>query len=130
MNQYFLRSRRALAILLVAVFALLQVNVVFAGCNTPDSGISSPMAGMDSCPGCTMGTSNGSNKSYDTVSPVCSDICQRNFVSSANFSGQPTAPIATVAVVSTTVSPSLLPHVQPSPPGKTSLIYRLQRLLI
>lgn len=130
MNQYFLRPRRTLAILLVAVFALLQVNVVFAGCNTPDIELSSQMAKMDSCPGCKMDTSNGSDASYDTVSPICSDICQRNFVLSANFSDQPAVPIATVVVVGTTVSPSHLPHVQPSPPGKTSLIYRLQRLLI
>jgi hypothetical protein len=130
MNQYFLKSRRILAILLVAVFALLQVNVVFASCNTADAKTSSLMAEMDDCPGCRTGTVNDSDPTYDTVSPICSDICQRNFVSSAKFSGQPAIAIATASLVIAAVPPPVLPQAQPSPLGKTSLIYRFQRLLI
>lgn len=130
MNQYLLRSRRILAIVLLAMFALLQVNVVFASCNTLDTEISLAMAEMDSCPGCQTDAANSSGSIYGAVSPICSDTYKSNFVFSGNHSVQPTAAFTTVALAIATAPPPVFPHVQPSPPGKISLIYRFQRLLI
>jgi len=130
MNQYLLRLRRILAIVLVAVFALLQVNVVFASSTTPDTEISLAMAEMDRCPGCQTDAANDSDSIYSSVSPICSCTYHSNFVSSRNLSGQPTAAFPTVALAIATALPLVFPHAQPSPPGKISLIYRFQRLLI
>jgi hypothetical protein len=128
MFQQFLNSRRILAMLLLAVLALVQVKIAFAGCIASDSG--TPMvAAMADCEGCGNGDINDS---YDSLTRICSNQCLQSAVASAQVSVQPALPAATVALVRvTTRAPPPVPlHATSPTPGKTLLIYRLQRLLI
>ncbi len=114
--------------LLVAVLALVQVKIAFAGCMASDSG--DPMVtAMEDCEGCDTGNAKDS---YDSLSKICSNHCLQSAVSVEKISIQPVLPAATVAPVPvTTRAPPPAPlHASPPAPGKTLLIYRLQRLLI
>lgn len=128
MFQQPLNSRRILAMLLVAGLALVQVKIAFAGCMASDSG--TPMvAAMEDCEGCGNGDINDS---YDSLTRICSNQYLQSAVAGAKVSVQPALPAATVApVLVTTRAPPLVPlHASSPAPGKTLLIYRLQRLLI
>jgi hypothetical protein len=121
-------SRRILAMLLVAVLALVQAKIAFAGCMTSDSG--TPMVtAMEDCERCDTGNANDS---YDSLSRICGNHCLQSATPVEKNSIQPDLPTATVAsVLFTTRAPPPAPlHASPPAPGKTLLIYRLQRLLI
>lgn len=128
MIQHFLKSRRIIALLLVAILALVQARVAFAGCVTPDAGTSSSVSAMDNCPGCT-GAASSENR-YDTLSNVCGNHCSQSSVPPAQ--GPEILAISTVTLIiaETTASPGISPHIRAAHPGKSRLIYRLQRLLI
>ncbi len=134
MNQYFLKPlkflnlRRILALLLVAVLVLVQARVAFAGCVTPEADIAASVSAMDNCRGCSS-TANSADL-YDTLSHICGNHCSRSYVPPAQ--GPEILAIATVTLVNaeTTASPGISPHIHAAHPGKSRLIYRLQRLLI
>lgn len=113
--------------LLVTVLALVQVKIAFAGCLAPDSG--TPMvAAMEDCEGCNTGNAKDS---YDSLSRICSNHCLQSAVTGTKVSAQPVLPAAAIALISmATAPPPVSRHASPPAPGKTLLIYRLQRLLI
>lgn len=112
--------------LLVAVLALVQVKIAFAGCMASDSGAPMVMA-MEDCEGCDTGNAKDS---YDSLSRICSNHCLQSAVAGTKVSAQSVLPAATVALISMTTAPPVPWHASPPAPGKTLLIYRLQRLLI
>jgi len=128
MIQHFLKSRRIIALLLVAILALVQANIAFAGCLTADAGIATAMSAMDDCQGCS--NTGDSADRYDTLSNVCGNHCSQSSVPPAQ--GPEILAISTVTLIiaETTASPGISPHIRAAHPGKSRLIYRLQRLLI
>lgn len=125
----FLKSRRILAILLVAMLALVQARIAFAGCIAADAASAAPTAVMENCPGCKTNTVEAD--SYDTLSRVCSNHCLQSAASGEQIPAQPVLAVTSVALVMPgTAPPLILSHAVSYPSGKTRLIYRLQRLLI
>jgi len=127
MFQHLLKSRRILALLLVAVLALVQVKVAVAGCVAAETGAPQVVA-MEDCPGCSTGNNA---ESYDTLSRICSNQCLQGYVAPAKVQTQPPPAAITVALDGTATAPPLIaPPEAASHPGKSRLIYRFQRLLI
>lgn len=128
MIQHFLKSRRILALLLVAVLALVQVNVAFAGCLTADPGTTTAISAMDDCPGCSNAAKEADR--YDALTNICSNHCLRSYISPAHAPEM--LAIATVTLVNAKAAPPprISPHIRAAYTGKSRLIYRLQRLLI
>lgn len=127
MYQHILKSRRILAILLVAVLALVQVKVAIAGCLVADAG-TPVVAVMGDCEECDTGNSGDT---FDTLSKICSNHCLQSYVAPAKIPAQPVPAAITVALADTATAPPLiLPPEFATHPGKIRLIYRFQRLLI
>lgn len=126
MFRHFSGSRRILAIILVAGLALLQARIAFAGCMAADSG-TSLRAAMDDCAGCDAGNADGSRH---VLSKICDNHCLQNVVPGAQYAGQADSTAMVATAGATTTPPLVLPDIHPAPPGKTRLIYCLQRLLL
>lgn len=125
MFRHFPGSRRILAISLVAVLALVQVKIAFAGCMAADTG--DPMAAMGDCAGCDAGTVDASRHA---LSKICSNHCLRDFVFGGQDTGQADSATMVMAADAATIPSLVLPDIHPAPPGKARLIYHLQRLLL
>lgn len=126
MFRHFIGSRRILAISLVAILALVQVKIAFAGGMAVDSG-ASLMAAMDDYEGCDAGNADASRHA---LSRICSNHCLQDFVSGGQDTGQADPAAMAMAADAATIPPLILPDIHPAPPGKARLIYRLQRLLL
>lgn len=138
MFQRLLKSRRILAILVVAVLALVQVKVAFADCMVALSADPTSMSMMGDCPRCKSSTAEEKDL-YDAASRICSNHCIQSYAPlerspepliSATLTVEPvgTAKASLVNVVAVPIRVS--PHNHAAFPGKARLIYRLQRLLI
>jgi len=131
MFQHFLRSQRIFAMLLVAMLALVQIKVAFAGCMTADASISTSVLTMENCQECSTDATNREENSYDALSRICGNHCVPSFASLEQNPELPATAVTIVALVDTAaVLPLVSPQNQAPALGKVRLIYRLQRLLI
>ncbi|MGE0559061.1 MAG: hypothetical protein AB7E73_12555 [Burkholderiales bacterium] len=126
MFRQLLSLRRILAILLLATLTLVQVKVAFAGCMAAD-GSAPQIAAMEDCEGCN----SDKGESYEVLSRICSTHCLQGYVSTENVPERPVLAAPALSVAGTAAPPSAIPPPRHnSSPGKTRLIYHLQRLLI
>lgn len=130
MLQHFLKTRRILGLLLVAILVLVQAKIALAECVTNDVDVPMSISSMDDCQGC----SNSAGAAKDAVSDyafskICGSLFLRSYVSAVQGSEIPvTAAVALINVIP--VLPRVSPRIHAAFPGKVRLIYRLQRLLI
>jgi len=128
MIQHFLKSRRILTLLLAAVLVMAQTGVAFAACVSPDASITTSIMTMDDCRGCSSAANSADR--YDVLSNISGNHYLRSYVPPAQ--GPELLAIATVPLVDVkaTASPRISPQIHAAFPGKSRLIYRIQRLLI
>lgn len=118
--------RRILAILLLAMLTLVQVKVAFAGCMAADGG-APQIAAMEDCEGCN----SDKGESYEALSRICSTHCLQSYVFTENVPEKPILAAPALSVAGAAAPPITIPPPRHDlSPGKTRLIYHLQRLLI
>lgn len=131
MFRQFTRSRRFLAILLLAALALVQVKIALASCALTAPEGMALISVEEACPGCDARISD-EKLPVGALERICGNHCTQTFKPPEHGPQLPDAAMQVMAIIDSVAAP---PRIIASDSGASSshkhpLLYRLQRLLI